>query len=133
MNALRKFLAIGLIAAGSLASNAQAGVHVDVNVGFGMPGYYGVVPIQGMQPQLWNASPIIQVGALVAGMPAIYLTVPDHERVHWGKYCGRYDACSRPVYFVKHGWYDKHYVKHHDKHWKKHGKGHGKHKHHHDD
>lgn len=99
------------------APDAQAGIHLDVNVGIGAPGYYGILPIQGVMPSVWNSSPVIAVGAAIPGVGPIYLTVPLEHRRHWGRYCDRYDACARPVYFVKRPWYDKHYVKHHRPHF----------------
>lgn len=72
------------------------------------PGYYGVLPIQGVTPSLWNANPIVAIGAALAGAP-IYLTVPDNHRRHWRRYCAEYGACGVPVYFVKRSWYNKHY------------------------
>lgn len=71
-------------------------------------------------PQVWNSSPVIAVGSAIAGVGPIYLTVPLEHRKHWGQYCGRYDACARPVYFVKRPWYDKHYVKHNRPHHRPH-------------
>lgn len=109
-----------------ISYQAQAfDIHLNVNVG--TPAYWGEVPVVVSAPNLWNASPIVQLGTALATGSPIYLTVPDLERKNWGKYCDRYHACSRPVYFVKRGWYDKHYNKHDEKHYRKH------HKHHDDD
>lgn len=119
----RKFLTACCLSVCALqfsAPQAQAGIHLDVNVGIGAPGYYGILPIQGVMPQVWNSSPVIAVGAAIPGVGPIYLTVPLEHRKHWGQYCGRYDACARPVYFVKRPWYDKHYVKHNRPHHRPH-------------
>lgn len=34
---------------------------------------------------------------------------PGHAK-HWSKFCGRYDACGRPVYFVNDSWYNDTYA-----------------------
>ena len=48
------------------ASCANAGVHFNLNVNVGSPGYYGPLPIvTGMVPQLWNVQPVIAVGPVV--------------------------------------------------------------------
>jgi len=40
----------------------------------------------------------------------VYIRAPrDHYR-NWGRYCGRYNACSRPVYFVRDEWYSNVYA-----------------------
>ena len=99
-----KLLAASSLLAISVSLPSHAGVHVNVNVGIGTPGYYGVLPIQGVTPSLWNANPIVAIGAALAGAP-IYLTVPDNHRRHWRRYCAEYGACGVPVYFVKRSWY----------------------------
>lgn len=54
-----KLLAASSLLAISVSLPSHAGVHVNVNVGIGTPGYYGVLPIQGVTPSLWNANPIV--------------------------------------------------------------------------
>ncbi len=72
----------------------------------GDPGYYGVLPpLTGYTPQVWNANPIVALGAAIAGLAALYLNVPDYQRNNWRFYCSRYNACNRPVYFVRDNWY----------------------------
>ena len=104
---LKRYAAIFCFA-GVFSMPSLAGVHVDVNIGVGSPGYYGVLPIQGVTPSLWNANPIVAIGAALAGAP-VYLTVPDKHRRHWKRYCAEYGACGVPVYFVRRGWYNSHY------------------------
>lgn len=40
----------------------------------------------------------------------IYLHVPIAHTREWHRYCGRYDACGRQVYFVQDEWYEREYV-----------------------
>jgi hypothetical protein len=34
----------------------------------------------------------------------VYLRVPPGHRRNWSRFCGRYDACGRPVLFVRDDW-----------------------------
>lgn len=56
----------------------------------------------------------------------IYLHVPPGHAKNWRSYCGRYDACGQPVYFVR-SWYQRYYA---DAPGKSRGKGRGNDKHH---
>jgi len=40
----------------------------------------------------------------------LYLRVPPGHAKSWKRYCGRYDACGRPVYFVQDNWYRNQYI-----------------------
>lgn len=62
---LKRYTAIFCFA-GVVSMPSLAGVHVDVNIGVGSPGYYGVLPIQGVTPSLWNANPIVAIGNVTA-------------------------------------------------------------------
>ena len=46
---LKRYTAIFCFA-GVVSMPSLAGVHVDVNIGVGSPGYYGVLPIQALLP-----------------------------------------------------------------------------------
>lgn len=115
------------------------------------PGVYGRIEIgNAPPPPLIYAQPlIIQHAPVYVQQQPLYLHVPPGHAKKWAKHCSRYNACNRPVYFVKvrgddgyeqrhgrdgyrgyendHG--DRHgkgYDKKHDKeHDKEHGKGHG--------
>ena len=87
---------------------AQAGVSISV----GEPGFYGQLNIGGFPvPELISPQPVIIQPAPVAIAP-IYLRVPPGHIKQWGRYCGRYNACGRPVYFVRDDWYQRVYVPH---------------------
>ena len=64
---------------------------------------------------------IIQREVQVVAQP-VYLRVPHDHRKKWAKYCSRYDACGRPVYFVQDDWYVNSYA---PAYREKHGRGHG--------
>ncbi|WP_337882868.1 hypothetical protein [Chromobacterium haemolyticum] len=90
------------------AAPAQAGVSISV----GEPGFYGQLNIGGFPaPELISPQPVIIQPVPVAIAP-IYLRVPPGHAKHWGRYCGRYNACGRPVYFVRDEWYRQVYMPH---------------------
>ena len=93
---------MGLAAAAPAAFAADVGVSVQ----FGQPGVYGRVDIgRYPRPEVVQQRPVIvRRGAVRAPQP-VYLWVPPAQQQHWSRYCGRYDACGAPVYFVRDGWY----------------------------
>lgn len=73
------------------------------------PGVYGRVDIgNGPRPRLVSEQPVVVVRQARAPGP-IYLHVPPGHAKNWAKHCRKYDACSRPVYFVKSAEYDPGY------------------------
>lgn len=105
------------------------GADVGVSVNVGQPGFYGRIDIGNVPPpQVIYSQPVIIQEVRVAQPPQpVYLRVPPGHAKKWSKHCQKYDACSRPVYFVKDDWYHNVYVPHHQQvHGGKPGKGHGK-------
>lgn len=118
---------------------------VGLSISIGQPGFYGQIDIaQGPQPQLVYPQPVvIRRAPEFVSAPPIYLHVPPGHEKHWSKHCAQYNACGRPVYFVRDDWYNNEYVpryqhgggdhgggnghgRDHEKdHEKDHGKGHG--------
>jgi hypothetical protein len=145
----RSLLVAGCFAV--MASTQTLAADVGVSVTIGQPGFYGHIDIGDFpQPRVIYTTPVViqPVPVGVVEQP-VYLRVPPGHRKHWGKYCGRYDACGRPVYFVRDSWYNNVYVpQYHERHRKEnrgdhdgdddhdngrgHGHGHG-HDHGHDD
>jgi hypothetical protein len=73
------------------------------------PGVYGRVDIgSGPRPPLVSAEPVVVVRQARAPAP-VYLHVPPGHARNWSKHCRKYDACSRPVYFVKSAEYEPGY------------------------
>jgi hypothetical protein len=116
----------------TISGELQPGVYGQVNIGT-VPNYALVYP----QPVVVTAPP-----AYAVPVHAAYLHVPPGHAKHWNKHCHKYNACSRPVYFVAppqhHGHppapphAHQHPGKGHGKdHGKGHGHGNGKHKGHH--
>lgn len=87
---------------------------VGVSVSIGQPSFYGRVDIGDYpypQPRVIYSQPIIAHRQIEAYAP-IYLRVPPGHAKKWRSYCGRYNACGRPVYFVQDRWYQHEYVPH---------------------
>lgn len=105
----RHLLAAGCVAlAGLSAGDAWAGPDVGVSVQISQPGVYGRVDIGRFpQPQVVIAQPVIIAQPRVRPEP-VYMWVPPGHRKHWSRYCGRYQACGVPVYFVQDRWYNEH-------------------------
>jgi hypothetical protein len=99
----KRFHALAVLAVTiSFAGLAQAQNYANVMVGGAFaPGVYGQVSLGNNPPTpVWNAQPVIYGQPLHRARP-MYLYVPQHEYNHWGRYCSRYQACGRPVHFVR--------------------------------
>jgi hypothetical protein len=110
-----------LLAFGPLAPAQAADVGVSISIG--QPGFYGHIDIgNAPQPRLIYAQPVLIERARGQGAP-IYLRVPPGHEKDWRKHCKHYDACGRPVYFVRDDWYRDQYVPHYER---SHGEGRGR-------
>lgn len=107
-------LAIGALSVG--AAHAQA--YVNLTVGGPMaPGVYGQISVgNNPLPPIINTAPVV-IGQPVFGAAPMYLYVSTVEYRNWGRYCHRYQACGRPVYFVR--------VDDRDRWWERRGEGRG--------
>jgi hypothetical protein len=133
-----KRLAILALAASALAP-AFAQTSVGVSIGINQPGVYGQIDIGNFpQPRFINTQPILIARPVrYVEQPPVYLYVPPGHQKNWAKHCYRYNACGRPVYFVREDWVRERYEDHrrhdghndHDDHDRGNGKGHGKDKH----
>jgi hypothetical protein len=89
----------------AVLSAASSAVNVNVIVeGQVQPGVYGRVEIgsPSAPPPVWQPRPvIIAPQPQVVEVVPLYLHVPPGHAKNWRKHCHRYDACGRPVYFVK--------------------------------
>ncbi|HWH81139.1 MAG TPA: hypothetical protein VNU71_02770 [Burkholderiaceae bacterium] len=137
---MKKILAVMLVA-GAVGS-AVAQPSVGVSIGINQPGVYGRINIGDVpRPALVLPQPVIIARPRVAVQPEpVYLYVPDDHQRNWRRYCGRYNACGQPVYFVRDQWVRERYEhdhpgwdrgRHrgwdkHDKHDKHDDRGHGR-------
>lgn len=105
---MRCFLFAVALALAAIPALAQVGVSINV----GAPDFYGQIFLgNAPRPQLVYAQPVVvaPVPQYVGAAP-IYLRVPPGQARHWSKHCARYNACGRPVYFVRDGWYRTEYM-----------------------
>jgi hypothetical protein len=119
---LKSVLAVtAMLAASSISAATNVNVIVEGQI---KPGVYGRVEVgnPSAPPPIWRPQPVI-----IAPQPhavevvPVYVHVPPGHAKNWRRHCHRYDACGRPVYFVKSAEYEPDYGR-------KHRHGH-KHKH----
>ena len=80
------------------------------------PGVYGQVQLGNEpQPPLVYAQPMVIEPQPVAVAP-VYLHVPPGHAKNWRKHCHEYNACNRPVYFIRSAEYEPDYQRHHHEH-----------------
>lgn len=98
----------------------EPSIHVSVG-GEISPGVYGRVDFGNAPPPpvLYPQPVVIVRQPRPVVVQPVYLHVPPGHAKRWSKHCHRYDACARPVYFVKSAEYEPR--REHG-----HGKGHGK-------
>lgn len=124
---------LALSCAITLPLAAQSATSVSVSIG--QPGFFGRIDIGGAPPpEVIYTEPVVIERVRVQREPLYLRVPPGHER-DWAKHCRHYNACGRPVYFVRDDWYRDVYAPHYREH---HGHGHGpdrddRHDHDHDD
>ncbi len=102
MSSMKRILSAALLAA---AAQGAMATDVGVSIGIGDPNFYGRIDIGNFpRPVLMYPNPVVIRPAPYAAAP-LYLRVPPGHARDWRRYCGRYDACGVPVYFVQDGWY----------------------------
>ena len=106
MNLKSVLAAVVLFTAAVPAMAANVGVSINI----GQPDFYGRLDVNDYpRPRVIYAQPVIIERHRVVEQP-VYVRVPPNYRKDWRRYCGRYDACGRPVYFVDSRWYNDVYV-----------------------
>lgn len=66
------------------------------------PGIYGRIEVRGAPPPLVHAKPVVARQALQpTAQEPVYLYVPPGQLRRWAQHCGKWQACDRPVYFVR--------------------------------
>lgn len=123
--AVLSVLAIGAALPLAQAQNVSFSASITGEV---IPGVYGHVVIGDRPPPpVVYAEPVVAVPApVIVGAPPvepIYLHVPPGHAKNWRRHCHEYDACNRPVYFVKSAEYEPGYRP--ERHDHDHGHGHG--------
>lgn len=90
------------------------------------PGVYGRVELgNDSHPATYYPRPtIIIADSRYAKARPVYLHVPPGHAKHWGKHCQKYNACDRPVYFIRSTEYDSYEHEHEHDHARKDDKKH---------
>lgn len=106
----RRIAACVLSLAAALFSIQAAAQDVRVTIsGEVLPGVYGRVDMGNRPPpQLVFPRPMLIVKHPNPAGP-IYMHVPPGHARNWAKHCRKYNACNRPVYFVKSAEYEPGY------------------------
>ena len=109
LSVLLSVLAIGVV---PLAQAQNVSISATIT-GEIVPGVYGHVVLGNRPPPpLVYAQPVVAVPVVVTErmpMEPIYLHVPPGHAKHWRKHCQEYNACNRPVYFVRSAEYEPGY------------------------
>jgi len=111
-----------LLAGSGVCAAGDLNLHVILS-GEVAPGVYGQVqfgseprpPMVYAQPMLIEPQPV--------QLAPVYLHVPPGHAKNWRKHCHEYNACNRPVYFVRSAEYEPDYD--HRNHGHDHGDDHG--------
>ncbi|MEO8306580.1 MAG: hypothetical protein ABI616_00900 [Pseudomonadota bacterium] len=97
------FAALALVSAAYVASVQAADVGVSISIG--QPGFYGQLDLGNVgRPQVVYRQPVLVQRRNFYPAP-VYVRVPPYQYSNWRRYCGLYNACARPVYFVRDDWY----------------------------
>jgi hypothetical protein len=132
---MKTILALVLAAGAFGTATAQTTVSTSVSIGINQPGVYGRINIGTLPPPaLYHPQPVIvTTSPVVVERRPIYLYVPPAHQQNWRRYCGQYQACGQPVYFVRDDWVRERYEHEHPgwnnghhRGWDKHD-GHGDH------
>ena len=98
-----------LLAGAGICRAGDLDIHVILS-GEVAPGVYGQVQLGSERPPpLVYAQPMLIVSQRVPP-PPVYLHVPPGHAKNWRKHCREYNACNRPVYFVRSQEYEPGYV-----------------------
>jgi hypothetical protein len=65
------------------------------------PGHYGQVQVRGEPPPLIYPVPVVAQQPAGPATHPVYLYVPPGQVRHWSQNCAKWNACERPVYFVR--------------------------------
>ncbi len=83
------------------------------SIRIGQPGFYGEIQLGDYfpLPELIYPEPVIINNPIAhVGQQPVYLHVPPGHAKQWQRFCLHYNACNRPVYFVRENWYNNVYV-----------------------
>ena len=102
--------AIAIVTAAPLASAADKDAGA-VITGAVTPGVYGRVEIANkpLPTLVYEQAMFVERPDTAGRVEPLYLHVPPEHAKNWKKYCSQYQACDRPVFFVKSAEYEPGY------------------------
>lgn len=108
---MKRILTALAVAATAIATPVLA-AEFGVSITLGQPDFYGPIELGNYgRPEVIYSRPITVVRSRYgASSEPLYLRVPSGHSHDWKRYCSRYDACGRPVYFVRNDWYNNVYA-----------------------
>jgi hypothetical protein len=107
---MRKVIVLAAMFMSAWVPQWAVAADVGVSINVGQPGFYGQIDIGNVsRPQVLYAQPV-WVQRRPVEIEPIYLRVPPGHEKKWSKHCARFNACGRPVYFVRDDWYRNTYV-----------------------
>jgi hypothetical protein len=110
---MRKTIATALLALLGATPLLASAADVDLRVilsGEVAPGVYGRVDLgTASPPPVLYAKPVVIAPPPGPPLKPVYVHVPPGHAKNWKKHCQRYNACGRPVYFVKSAEYEPGY------------------------
>jgi hypothetical protein len=102
-----------------LACGSSYADGVDVRIilsGEVVPGVYGRVSFGNEAPPPVVYEQPVVIEPQYTSVPPIYLHVPPEHAKNWRKHCGEYQACNRPVFFVRSREFEPEYQRHYQEH-----------------
>jgi hypothetical protein len=130
LSVLLSVLAFGTVVPLAQAQNVSISATITGEI---VPGVYGHVVLGNRPPPpLVYTQPVVAVPVVVAQpvpMEPLYLHVPPGHAKNWRKHCHEYNACNRPVYFVRSAEYEPGYRPGHGERDHGHHGDHGNHGH----
>ena len=108
---MKRLLTALALSAASIAAPALGG-DVAVSISVGQPGFYGQIDLGNATrpPVIYSRPIVVERNRRDELREPLYLRVPPGHARHWSQHCASYNACGRPVYFVRDDWYNNVYA-----------------------
>jgi hypothetical protein len=122
----RQWLLLSVVGFVTMGAGVARAGELNINVilsGQVAPGVYGQVQLgSNPPPPVVYAQPVlVEPQSYAVAPPPVYLHVPPDHASHWREHCREYNACNRPVYFVRSAEYEPGYQRHDKEHGHDHG------------
>lgn len=86
----------------AFSANAASPAPLNVTTGKALsPGVYGQIQVRGAPPPMVYTAPVTVAPVDGKAADPVYLYVPPGQVRRWAQHCAKWQACERPVYFVR--------------------------------